>query len=372
MSFSWPWLLLGLLLIPLLVIVYIWVLRRRRKYAVRYSSLSLIREALPKHHRWRQHLPFALFLVSAASLVAALARPSAEVDVPLNRTTIILAVDVSRSMCATDVSPNRLSVAQEASLAFVEAQADETRIGIVAFAGLAEVVVPPTNNKAVLTAAIENFTTSLGTAIGSATLKSIDAIAEVNQAVASSGVDLSGGQDEDSLDIGVYQPDIIVLLTDGANSRGPQPIAAAQQAADRQVRVYTIGFGSDNPGQLVCSSQQIGGDAFSDGFGGFGGPGTFGGGGGRTFDGGGFGGFGGGAPWYLLLDEETLRGMAEITGGEYFRAQNADQLFQIFRDLPSEIVLQKELIEISFVFAILGAVFVILAVSLSVLWHRFP
>jgi Ca-activated chloride channel family protein len=221
----------------------------------------------------------------------------------------------------------------------------------------------------VLTEAIENFTTSLGTAIGSATLKSIDAISEVNQSVASSGVDLSAEGDEESLDIGVYQPDIIVLLTDGANSRGPQPIVAAQQAADRQVRVYTIGFGSDDPGQLVCSSQQIGGDAFSGGFGGFGGPGTFGGGGGRTFDG---GGFGGGAPWYLLLDEETLRGMAEITGGEYFRAQNADQLFQIFRDLPSEIVLQKELIEISFVFAILGAVFVILAVSLSVLWHRFP
>lgn len=369
MSFSWPLLLLGLLLVPLLIIVYIWVLRRRRKYAVRYSSLSLIREALPKRHRWRQHLPFALFLVSAASLIIGLARPSAEVDVPLNRTTIILAVDVSRSMCATDVSPNRLSVAQEASLAFVEAQADETQIGIVAFAGLAEVVVPPTNNKAVLTEAIENFTTSLGTAIGSATLKSIDAISEVNQAVASSGVDLSAEREEESLDIGVYQPDIIVVLTDGANSRGPQPIVAAQQAADRQVRVYTIGFGSDNPGQLVCSSQQIGGDAFSGGFGGFGGPGTFGGGGGRTFDG---GGFGGGAPWYLLLDEDTLRGMAEITGGEYFRAQNADQLFQIFRDLPSEIVLQKELIEISFVFAILGAVFVILAVSLSVLWHRFP
>lgn len=369
MSFSWPWLLLGLLLIPLLIIVYFWVLRRRRKYAVRYSSLSLIREALPKRYRWRQHLPFALFLVSVASLVTALARPSAEVDVPLNRTTIILAVDVSRSMCATDVSPNRLSVAQEASLAFVEAQADETRIGIVAFAGLAEVVVPPTNNKDVLTEAIENFTTSLGTAIGSATLKSIDAISEVNRSVASSGVDLSAERDEESLDIGVYQPDIIVLLTDGANSRGPQPIVAAQQAADRQVRVYTIGFGSDDPGQLVCSSQQIGGDAFSGGFGGFGGSGTFGGGGGRTFDG---GGFGGGAPWYLLLDEDTLRGMAELTGGEYFRAQNADQLFQIFRDLPSEIVLQKESIEISFVFAILGAVFVILAVSLSVLWHRFP
>jgi len=364
MIFSWPWMLLSLLLIPILVVIYILVLRRRRKFAVRYSSLSLIREALPKRHRWRQHLPFVLFLLGAASLGTALARPSAEVEVPLNRTTIILALDVSRSMCATDITPNRLSVAQEAALAFVDAQADDTRIGIVAFAGFAEIVVPPTNDKQVLTDALENFTTSLGTAIGSATLKSIDAIAEVNETVAMSGVDLSADRDDNSLDLDAFQPDIIVVLTDGANSRGPQPLEAAQQAADRNVRVYTIGFGSDNPGQMVCSSEQIGGDAFSGGFGGgFGGN--------RIFDGG-FGGPGGGAPWYLILDEETLQGMAELTGGEYYRAEDADQLYQVFLNLPAEIVRQKELIEISFAFAILGALFSIIAVTLSVIWHRFP
>lgn len=361
MIFFWPWLLLFLLLIPLLIVIYIWILRRRRKFAVRYSSLSLIREALPKHSRLRQHLPFILFLLSLASLVMAAARPAAEVEVPLSRTSIILALDISRSMCATDVEPNRLSVAQEAALAFIEEQADDTRIGIVAFAGFAEIVVPPTNDKEVLKEAIENFTTSLGTAIGSATLKSLDAIAEINKAVQFSGVDLSTVTEEIPQEIDFFQPDIIVVLTDGANSRGPSPLEAAQQAADRLVRVYTIGFGSDDPGQMVCTPQQLGSDAFSTGFGGnpWGG-----------FGGGGFG--GGGFRRFLILDEDTLQGMADITGGVYFRAENAEQLYDVFVDLPTEIVLQKEQLEISFVFSIFGAIFAAFAASLSLIWHRFP
>ena len=125
-----------------------------------------------------------------AALITAMTRPMALVEVPLSRTSIILALDVSRSMCATDVSPNRLTIAQEAALAFIDQQVDGTQIGIVAFAGFAEVVVPPTRDKERLKEAINNFTTSLGTAIGSATLKSLDAIAEVNPAVAPSGLDL--------------------------------------------------------------------------------------------------------------------------------------------------------------------------------------
>jgi Ca-activated chloride channel family protein len=293
------------LLIPLLIAAYIWVLRRKRKFAVRYSSLAIIREALPKHSRWRQHIPFALFLLSLISLSLAMTRPAAAVEVPLSRTTIILALDVSRSMCATDVNPNRLAVAQDAALAFIEDQADGTQIGIVAFAGFAEIIVPPTNDKEVLQEAVRNFTTSLGTAIGSATLKSIDAIAEVNPAVAPSGLDLSselselneeseGEQDE------IYQPDIIVLLTDGANSRGPHPLDAAQQAADRQVRVYTIGFGTTEPIEMVCSQRQLGSDIFGGSVGG---------------GGGGFGGGGGNFRRFLVIDEPTLQGVAEITGG---------------------------------------------------------
>ncbi len=361
MIFLWPLLLLLLVLIPLLIVVYILLLRRKRKFAVRYSSLSLIRAALPKRSRWRQHLTMALFLLAMASLIVAVARPVAEVEVPLSRTTIILALDVSRSMCSTDLEPNRLSVAQEAALTFVKDQADDTRIGLVAFAGFAEVVVPPTNDKEILTTAIENFTTSMGTAIGNATLKSIDAISEVNQAVAPSGVNLGISEDSAAVDIGLYQPDIIVVLTDGANSRGMQPLSAAQEAADRQVRVYTIGFGSTSPGQMVCTQQQLGSDAYSGNFGGFGGGG-----------GGFWGGGDGGVPRYLLLDEDTLQGMADVTGGKYYRAENAEQLYEVFEELPSNIILQKERTEISVFFSIFGAILAGLAVGLSLLWHRVP
>lgn len=354
MDLLWPWFLLLLLLIPLAVALYIWILKRKRRFTVHYSSLSLIREALPDRSTWRRHIPFALFLLGLASLILALTRPVALVDVPLSRTTIILALDISRSMCATDVPPNRLTVAQEAALAFIEDQADGTRIGIVAFAGFAEIVVPPTHDKEQLQEAIKNFSTSIGTAVGSATLKAIDAIAEINPQVEPSGVNLSAGESEPDLNIETYQPDIIVLLTDGANTAGPPPLDAAQQAADRRVRVYTIGFGTTDPGQMVCNPQQLGGDAYGGGFGG--GWGGWGGGG------------GGGAPRYLLIDEPTLEAMAELTGGTYYRAENADQLLDVFLNLPTQITLQKETTEISVLFSTLGAIFVTVAVALSLVW----
>lgn len=374
MNLLWPWVLTVLVVIPLLVAAYVWMLRRKRKFAVRYSSLALIRAALPERSRWRKHVPFALFLLALTSLTTAMARPVAQVEVPLSRTTIILALDISRSMCATDVPPNRLTVAQEAALAFIEDQPPGTQIGIVAFARFAEIVVPPTNDKEVLRSAVENFTTSLGTAIGSATLKSIDAIAEINPNVLPSGVNLGAGEaegapenleenlgtgelDNEALVDEQYRPEIVVLLTDGANSDGPLPLDAAQQAADRAVRVYTIGFGTANPGQMICSRAQLGGDVFGGGFGNFGGN---------------FSGFGGGFRRFLVIDEDTLQAVADMTGGEYFRAENAEQLLGIFRDLPTRITLQREEREISFVFSALGAVLATAAVALSLRWNRYP
>lgn len=363
MNFLWPWFLLLLLLIPLFVAVYVWILRRKRRFAVRFSSLSLIREALPRRSRWRQHVPFALFLGALSLLCVAMARPVAAVEVPLSRTTIVLALDISRSMCAIDVPPNRLTVAQDAALAFIDDQVEGTQIGIVAFAGFAEIAVPPTRDKEVLKEAINSFTTSIGTAIGSATLKSIDAIAEVNGDVAPSGVDLGVVEGNREQTEGFYQPDIIVLLTDGANSRGPLPLDAAQQAADRQIRIYTIGFGTEDPQEMVCTREQLGSDAFSDGFGG----GGFGG-GPNSFSGGGFGNI----RRFLIIDEETLQGMAELTGGGYFRAEDSDQLLEIFLNLPTQIELQKETLEISVIFVALGAILVLAAIFLSMLWNRFP
>ena len=358
MNVLWPWFLALFLLIPLLVAGYIWMLRRKRKFTVRYSSLSLVRAALPERSRWRRHLPFALFLLALTGMTTAMARPVAQVEIPLSRTSIILAIDTSRSMCATDVEPNRLTVAQDAALAFIEEQPTGTQIGIVAFAGFAEIVVPPTTDKDLLQDAIRSFSTSLGTAIGSAQLKAIDAIAEINPNVDYSGVDL-GLTDEESSDMAVeqlgYEPDIIVLLTDGANSGGPRPLDAAQQAADRRVRVYTIGFGTDNPGQMVCSRQQAGSDIFGGGFSGFG-----------------FGGGGGDFRRFLIIDEDTLQSIAEMTGGDYFRAENADQLLEIFQDLPTQIVLQKENVELSAIFLALSALVGGIAVTLSLRWNRFP
>ncbi len=356
MNLLWPWFLLLLWLIPLLVAVYIWTLRRRRRFAVRYSSLTLVREALPEGLRWRRHLPFALFLLGLTALMIALARPVAGVEVPLSRTTVILALDVSRSMCATDVSPNRLAVAQEAALAFIEDQPAGTQMGIVAFAGFAEIVVPPTRDKEALRQAISNLTTSIGTTIGSATLRSIDAIAGINSAVAPSRFDLEDEAGEPGPAGEAYQPDIIVVLTDGANSQGPHPLEAARQAAARGVRVYTIGFGTAEPGQMVCNPQQLGADIYGGGFSG------------------GFGGGGGGGSFrrYLVIDEPTLETMAELTGGAYYRAEDADQLLQVFLDLPTQISLQKENQEISVLFLALGALFAAVAVALSLLWHPFP
>jgi Ca-activated chloride channel family protein len=298
--------LFGLVLIPIAIAIYIWMQRRKRKYAVQYASLSLIREAKPGSSRWRRHVPFALLLASVAALVVALARPETTVTVPEGQTSIILALDVSRSMCSTDVDPNRLAVAQEAAQKFVEGQPAGTRLGIVAFAGTSQILVPPTTDKERLDTAIEELTTSIGTAIGNALLTSIDALSEVNDRIAPSTLDVSESSGS-QLPAKSFEPDIIVLLTDGANTRGIEPLVAAQQAVDRRVRVYTIGFGTTSSMPLVCTSEQLGGGIpFGDQFGGPIGVGP-----------GGPGGVGQVPNQFVDLDEPTLRGVAEMTGGEY-------------------------------------------------------
>src|ERR1043165_4314015 len=146
MSLLWPGFLYLLFLLPLVIAVYIWFLRRRRRFAVRYSSLSLFREAVGKQSWLRKHLPFILFLLALSSLVLALTRPTATVLIPSNKATVILAIDVSRSMCSTDIPPNRLEAAKDAALTFVRNQKSGRQVGIVAFAGFAELIQPPTSD----------------------------------------------------------------------------------------------------------------------------------------------------------------------------------------------------------------------------------
>ena len=180
MGLLWPAFLLLLTAIPLIVAVYVLALRRRRRYAVRYSSLSLIRQAMPGGFRWRRHVPFALLALALALLILALARPFADVTVASNRSTVMLALDVSLSMCADDVYPNRLTVAQEATRRFIDGQEPGTRVGLVAFAGFAQLVVPPTTEREELLETLGSLTTARATAVGSAIARSLDALSEIN------------------------------------------------------------------------------------------------------------------------------------------------------------------------------------------------
>lgn len=344
MGLLWPGFLFLLGLIPLILVGYIWMLRRRRRFAVRYSSLSLVREALPHQSRLRRHLPFALFLLALASLVIALSRPVATVIVPAGQATIILAMDVSRSMCSTDVQPNRLHAAKAAAMSFIQRQTASSQIGIVAFAGFAELVQPPTTDQEVLQDAIVRLTTGRRTAIGSAILKSLDAIAEINPDVAPSASDPAfGGLPSTGLN-DTYAPDIIVLLTDGASNSGPLPLDAALQAVERGIRVYTIGFGTQFGGDMDCGDQFWGGSFGS-------------------------GSFGSGGGFRRGIDELTLEQVADMTGGTYYSAESAGELNEVFRNLPTYMITRNETMEISVAFTALGALFAALAVLLSLFWH---
>jgi len=353
MSFLWPGLLVLLSVVPLAIIVYIVLLRRRGRFAVRYSSLSLVREAASHQTWWRRHLPFVLFLLALTSLALAMARPVATVIVPSNKATVILAMDVSRSMCATDIPPNRLEAAKDAAQAFLQNHKSGRQIGIVAFAGFAELIQPPTTDIGALNDAVENLTTARRTAIGSAILRSIDAISEVDDRVApSDNVASSSGTAELSPSDGQLSPHIIVLLTDGASNAGPYPLNAATQAAARGIRVYTIGYGTINNTSPMDCGDGFGEEQFNFGGGGFQfEPQT----GSRDFR--------------LQIDETTLKQIADITGGTYYFASSANELEDVFQSLPSFVIATRETIEVSVFFTAFAAVMVLLAMYLSFRWH---
>ena len=345
MSFLWPGFLLLLGLVPLLIAGYIWALRRRRS-ALRYSSLSLVRAALPRYSRWRRHVPFALFLLALSTLSIAMARPVQIVSVPTGQATILLALDVSGSMRQNDIPPTRLQAAQSAALSFIQSQRAGTQIGVVAFAGYAELIQEPTTDQEALQGAVESLTTGRATAIGSGILKAIDAIAEIDKNVAPSVADSARESQIPAVPKGAYAPDIIVLLTDGVATTGMPPLEAAQQAADRGLRVYTIGFGTEN-----------GSPQFAD-------PGGFGGGrGGGQFGGRGF---------RRGIDEATLKQIADMTGGRYYAASSANELLKVFQSLPTSLITKHEVTEISVVFAAGGALLVALALALALRWNPLP
>ena len=250
MSFSWPLALLSLLSVLLLLGVYLWQLRRKRRVAVRYSSVALIRAAMSTRSRWRRHLPVALFLVGLAGLCIASARPKAMIAVPFNRTSVILALDVSGSMCSTDVKPNRLTVAQAAARSFVEKQPSGVRIGLVAFSGFAELVVPPTTDRKQLIEAhrqLDDGTRDRDRGGGSQ-VRRRNRLDQRRRLTDHDRGELRRGHGAaPPATAKEYVPDIVVVLTDGRNTRGIEPLEAAKAVARRRVRVYTIGFGTTRP-----------------------------------------------------------------------------------------------------------------------------
>lgn len=347
MRFLWPDLLWLLLAVPALIAIYLYALRRK-KAAVRYASLMLVREAIGPGQRIRRHVPPLLFLLALVVAIVAIARPSAVFTLPSQQQTIVLAIDVSRSMRAQDVEPNRISAAQSAAKSFIQELPNDVRVGIVSFAGTAAIVQTPTSSHEDLLAAIDRFQLQRGTATGSGLILSLalllpDAGIDLESAVFDDAFSRMGGRaapidrarrekvekkDFTPVAPGSYTSGAIILLSDGRRTTGPDPVQAAKMAADRGVRVYTVGFGTREGGSI-------------------------------NFDG-----------WstYVTLDEEALRAVAHLTGGEYFHAGTAADLRTVYQKLNSKFAMEKKETEVSALFSAAAALLAFCSLLLSLLW----
>jgi Ca-activated chloride channel homolog len=338
MNFLWQEALWLLLLLPLLVMAYLWLLKRRKKTAVAWSSLAVVKEAMGNQRLWRRHVPPALLLLALASLIVASARPTAVLTLPLVEQTVILAMDVSGSMRATDVEPNRLVASQNAAKAFLNELPKSVRVGVVSFAGTAAIVQPPTLSREDVSAAIDRFQLQRATAIGSGIILSLAAI------FPDAGIDLSQvtgarlmpkaigdakpEKEFTPVEPGSYSSAVIVLLTDGQRTTGPDSMDAAKMAADRGVKVYTVGVGTKE-------GDTIGFEGWS---------------------------------MRVRLDEETLKQVSSATRAEYFYAGTALDLKKVYQSLGSRLSAQKKETEISALFAAAGALLTLLAAGLSIWW----
>jgi Ca-activated chloride channel family protein len=342
MTFLWPQVLWLMLALPLAVLAYRWLLRRR-KAAFRYASVALVREAVASGPNWRRHVPPALLFAGIALALLATARPFASITLPSQVQTIVLAIDVSGSMRARDVNPDRITAAQEAAKAFIERRPPNSRIGLVSFSGSAQLVQKPTVNAKELGEAIDRFQLQRHTATGSAIVVSLAAL------FPDDGIDVAaltfGGSGNRGVAIdapkaparaqpapvkpGTYRSGIIVLLSDGQRTTGPDPIAIAKIAADRGVRVYTVGFGSVEGATIEFGEWSA----------------------------------------RVRLDEETLKAVADITRAEYFHAATATDLLKVYDELNTRFVMERTATEVTALFAIVAALLAAVAGTLSVAWY---
>jgi len=347
MSFLWPEFLWLLLLVPAMVGLYVLALRRKKRLAVRYASLSMVRDALGLGQRVRRHIPPALFLIGLALMIVAIARPTAVVTLPTQHEVVILAIDVSGSMRAVDVKPTRLAAAQEAARAFINDQPGNVKIGIVSFAGTAAVVQAPTENRDDLLAAVDRFELQRATAVGSGLLVSLKSIFpdvefdlrasnprikanDKGRGVAIDQAKEPAKEPPKPVPPGSYRSAVIILLTDGQTTTGPDPIESAKMAAERGVRVYTVGVGT-------VQGEVIGWEGWS---------------------------------MRVRLDEDSLKQIANVTRGEYFYAGTAGDLKNIYKAMSSKVELTKQQTEITALFVAAAALFVIAGAGLSLMWFN--
>jgi Ca-activated chloride channel homolog len=345
MTFLWPQFLWLLLALPLLILFYAWLLRRKKKLAVRYASLAIVKEAMGPGQSIRRHVPPALFLLAMAAMLLAASRPHAVVTLPSNQQTIILAMDVSGSMRATDVQPNRLVAAQNAAKAFLQELPRHVKVGIVAFAGSAQVAQLPTVNREDLVTAIDRFQLQRATATGNAIVISLATLFP-DQGIELAAMQGGGGggrnrpwaidqdkkekKDFTPVPPGSYSSAAIIMLTDGQRTTGVDPMEAAKMAADRGVRVYTVGVGT-------VDGETIGFEGWS---------------------------------MRVRLDEETLKAVANRTAAEYFYAGTAQDLKKVYETLSSKLTVEKKETEVSGLLALAAAVLALTSAALSLLWFN--
>ncbi len=347
-SFLWPQFLWLLLALPVLVLLYWWLLRRKRQATVRLASLSIVREAMGRGPGWRRHVPPVLLLFAFAAMLLASARPLAVVALPSTEQTVILAMDVSGSMRAEDVEPNRLVASQMAAKAFLADLPRDVKVGIVAFAGTAQVVQPVTLSREDLVTAIDKFQLQRATAIGSAIVVALGELfpgqgidlasltyARNPDPFAPQGRAIDQPRSESAKPFqpvapGSYGSAAIILLTDGQRTTGVQTEEAAQMAADRGVRVYTVGVGT-------VDGEVIGFEGWS---------------------------------MRVRLDEDTLKDVAKTTQGAYYYAGTAENLKQVYQSLSARLTVEKKETEVSGLLALFAALLVALSAGLSLFWFN--
>jgi Ca-activated chloride channel family protein len=323
----------GLALIPLLIVGYILMLQRRRQLVAQYGDPALVRPGQSGRAAAlgavRRHLPAAIFLGALMILIVALARPQTLVSLPRIEGTVILAFDVSGSMAADDLKPTRMEAAKSAARAFVERQPPSVQIGVVSFSEGGFAIQAPTDDQGAVLAAINRLGVQRGTSLASGIQASLNAIAVVqNPPLALSNRGLTPAPSPTPVPKGTTTSAVIVLLTDGENTQAPDPRTAAQAAADRGVRVYTVGIGSAEGATLQLDGFTV-----------------------RS-----------------RLDEATLRDIAQMTGGTYYNAQSETQLQAIYDQLNPQLVIKPQKTEVTALFAGAGILVLLIGGTLSLLW----